>query len=232
MKRSVLALLMVTCAISSKAYSVAGTQNSRVQNPNDTTGYSVQPLRLKSFNARILSANRVELGWVTAETWTNVTHYDIQRSFNSIAFETIGSVAQVDNRPIDQFYRFTDPSAGTMQNDVVYYRLKQVNRDGRISYSFIVPVKRNEENTAQLSVWPIPARTEINIGFNSNEAGEVTVNLVDITGRKVKTNGFLAETGRNTLQINEIDGLNAGVYIVQVWSGSSLLGSAKILKTH
>lgn len=232
MKRSVLALLMVTWAISSKAYSVTGTQHSTTLTPNDTTGYSVQPLRLRSFSARILSANRVELGWVTAETWTNVTHYEIQRSFNSVAFETIGLVAQVDNRPIDQYYRFTDAAAGTTRNDVVYYRLKQVNRDGRISYSFIVPVKANEENSVQLSVWPIPVRSEMNIGFNSDEAGEVTVNITDITGKKVKTNRFPAETGRNTIQINEIDGLNAGVYIVQVWSGTTLLGSAKILKTR
>lgn len=230
MKQLVLALLLVTLAAGSKAYS--GTNSKTTQVPNDTTGYSAQPLRLKSFNARILSANRVELGWMTAETWTNVTHYDIQRSYNSIVFETIGVVAQVDNRPLDQFYRYTDASSGTMNHDVVYYRLKQVNRDGRVTYSFIVPVKRSEESSAQLSVWPVPVKTEMNIAFNSKEAGEVTVKVTDIAGRKVKTDQFLSEPGRNIIQVNDISGLNAGVYIVQVWSGLTMLGSAKILKTH
>lgn len=232
MKRSVLALLMVTWAISSKAFLVTGMNTTMVQTPNDTTGYSVQPLRLKSFTASILSANRVELGWVTAETWTNVTHFEIQRSFNSIAFETVGTVVQTDTRPIDQFYRFTDASASTMQHEVIYYRLKQVNRDARVSYSYIVPVKRDEEANMQLSVWPVPVKTEINVAFSCREAGEVTVNVSDITGRKVKTSLFLSEPGRNVVQVNEVSGLNAGVYIVQVWSGTSLLGSAKILKTH
>lgn len=230
MKQLVLALLLVTLAAGSKAYS--GTHNKITPIPNDTTGYSVQPLRLKSFTARILSANRVELSWMTAETWANVTHYDIQRSYNSIAFETIGLVAQVDNRPLDQFYRYTDASSGLINHDVVYYRLKQVNRDGRVTYSFLVPVKRNEESSAQLSVWPVPVKTEMNVAFNSEAAVEVTVNVTDITGKKVKTNQFLSQPGRNIVQVNEISGLNAGVYIVQVWSGLTLLGSAKILKTH
>jgi len=195
MKQLVLVLLMVIWAAGSKAYS--GTVNRKVvQKQNDTTGYSVQPLRLRSFTAKILSANKVELGWLTAETWGNVTHYDIQRSLNSTDFETIGAITQTDNRPIDQFYRYTDNAASTMQHEVVYYRLKQVNRDGRDSYSFIVPVKRSEENSVQLSVWPIPVKQEMNVAFNNETAGEVTVNVTDIAGRKVKTNSYLTEPGR------------------------------------
>jgi hypothetical protein len=226
MKQLVLVLLMVTWGAGLKAFSGTG---SGTPVPTDTTTAG-QPLRLRSFNARILSANRIELSWLTAETWANVTHYEIQRSYNSTAFETIGSKAQTDNRPIDQYYRFTDESMTGARNNIVYYRLKQVNRDGKISYSFIVPVKFDEESKQQVAVWPVPVKEEMTVAFSNTSAGEVSINLADIAGKKVKTIIYQAEAGRNTVQIGEINGLNAGVYIVQIWIGTKMLGAAKFLK--
>ena len=231
MKQSVLVLLIVIWATGSKAFSETAKANTVQVNPTDT-GYSNQPLRLKSFTARILSVNRIELSWITAETWTNVTHFEIQRSLNSSVFETIGIVTQTDTRPIDQYYRYIDGSINISGYPVVYYRLKQVNRDGRISFSFIVPVKRDDEHSGHISVWPVPVKEEMTVAFNNADAGETTINIIDFAGRKVKTALYQAAPGRNMIQVEAINGLNAGVYIVQVWSGTTLLGSAKFLKAQ
>jgi hypothetical protein len=227
MKQSVLVLLMVIWAAGLKAYSEPATKHPV---PETDTTISAQPLRLRSFTARILSGNRIELNWTTAETWTNVTHFEIQRSYNSADFETTGTVLQTDTRPIDQYYRFTDGTASSIINNTVYYRLKQVNRDGRSSHSFILPVKRDDEQNAQINVWPVPAKDELTVSFNSRQPGEITVHVLDITGKKVKTNRYESEGGKNMVQLSELKGLNAGVYIVQVWSGNTMLGTAKFLK--
>lgn len=231
MKQLVLVLLIVTSASASRAFSGTGMRNpAREYNNTDTTNYSGQPLRLRSFTARVLSGNKIELNWVTAETWITVTHFEIQRSYNSSVYETIGTVTQTDNRPIDQYYRFTDASATGAAKRVVYYRLKQVNRDGRINYSFVVPVKMDEENSTAVSVWPVPAKEEITVSFNIVQTAEVTVHLLDFTGKKVRTTRYIGETGKNMVQFSELNGLNAGVYIVQVWIGNNMAGTAKFLK--
>ncbi|MBL7726525.1 MAG: T9SS type A sorting domain-containing protein [Dinghuibacter sp.] len=224
-------LLMVIWASASKAYS--GTTIAKQLQPynnTDTTNYSGQPLRLRSFTARVLSGNRIELNWVTAETWITVTHFEVQRSYNGSVYETVGIVTQTDNRPIDQNYRFTDAASVSASRKVVYYRLKQVNRDGRINFSFVVPVKMDEEQNAAVSVWPVPAKDEVTVSFHIARAGEVVLHVFDYTGKKVRTSRYLGETGKNMVQLTDLNGLNAGVYIVQVWLGNDVAATASFLK--
>jgi hypothetical protein len=190
-----------------------------------------QPLRLGSFTARILSGNRVELTWLTAETWTNVTHYEIERSFNNANYQVVGSVQQISSRPIDQLYHFTDQINSGSGIKQVYYRLKQVNRDGHIAYSHLLPVKLDENNVT-LNVWPNPVKSSLNLSVVQSGAGWMTVQVFDMQGRKVIEKRQQAGKGMNLVTIEETVRLNAGVYSIRIETGDGTTAHSRFIKTN
>jgi Secretion system C-terminal sorting domain len=222
MKQSVLVIFLVCLCGALKAY-------SGLETGSDTGSYG-QPLRLQNFRARIVSNNRVELSWLTAETWTTVTHYDIQRSLNNNDFTTAGSVQQTSSQPLDQQYAFTDNIANAGGVTTVYYRLRQVNRDGLVSFSHVIPVKLDMTGAGSLNIWPSPATDEVNLGFETPEQGLVTINIFDMSGRKVVEKQYNSGKGLNMIRMDEIKRLNAGVHIVQIRLGGVLVGTGKLLK--
>jgi hypothetical protein len=228
MKTLVLAIFPLLLLISSKAYSSGGLQ-PKTARPADTV-INGQPLRLQSFSARVLSGNRIELNWLTAETWTTVTHYEIERSFNNAHYSVAGTIAQTNNRPIDHFYVFNDQISNGNGMNTVYYRLRQVSRDGRVSYSHILPVKLTE--TTELTIWPSPAKEEISISFLNEAGGDVTIRIFDMQGRKAIEKQYVSARGSNIINIEEISRLYAGVYIVQIWAGETLAGKGRFLKIN
>jgi hypothetical protein len=71
-------------------------------------------------------------------------------------------------------------------------------------------------NVGTLSVYPNPAQSNLNMDVNLNEGGNVTVNIVDVTGRIVLSeNKGLLNAGEHKLNINT-GNLDNGVYIYQL----------------
>lgn len=83
----------------------------------------------------------------------------------------------------------------------------------------------NELNNGEFAVYPNPAVNELTIA-NTNALAINTVNVLDITGKTVKTFNF---NGSKVSQTVSIADLNTGVYFVQVnaTEGTSVLRVAK-----
>ncbi|GAB3915551.1 hypothetical protein [Larkinella terrae] len=98
------------------------------------------PVRLSSFKGQALD-NRIQLGWTTS--WEQRSSYfDILRSADAVSFEKIGQVASVGNTTAGQTaYGFTDASPSLGWN---YYRLRQVDTDGRFDESKLIAVNYQE----------------------------------------------------------------------------------------
>jgi hypothetical protein len=222
MKKSVLAIFLGILTSSLNAYS------GQTMQP-DTTAYG-QPLRLSSFRVRIISASKIELNWITAETWTTVTHYEIQRSLNNRDFSAVGAINQTNNNPVDQSYLFTDDLSNVSGATTVYYRLRQVNRDGRESFSFVIPAKLQWNAENGVNLWPNPVKEELNVGFSNDFSGTITVRIFDISGKKVMEQQYQAGKGLNIIKLEQLKTITAGVHILQVWANDTLVGTRKFLK--
>jgi len=73
----------------------------------------------------------------------------------------------------------------------------------------------------QFNIYPNPAKEQVTIAFNTENAGSYILNLIDMTGRVVKTTVDNAGLGDNT-QIIDINGIPKGIYIVQMRMGDVL----------
>jgi hypothetical protein len=80
-------------------------------------------------------------------------------------------------------------------------------------------------------MWPNPATNNFNINFTAHKAGKVNVQMVDMSGRIVKSGWIIGNAGINQYNITDISGLSRGRYIVKLsgfalaanWLGSVII---------
>lgn len=140
---------------------------------------TAMPVNLLEFKA-YLDNNKVHLTWATASEQNN-SHFDLERRQENGQFETIGRVKGAGNAAAKLDYTYTDASLPA--NNVLYYRLKQVDNDGKFVYSKVVSIKHKKE-VPSVKVLPNPAFSEIELlGIADN----THVEIYNEIGQLVKT---------------------------------------------
>jgi hypothetical protein len=79
-------------------------------------------------------------------------------------------------------------------------------------------VKKSSNTLQSVSVFPNPVAGALNIEFVSATAGKATIQIFDINGRNVAQKNIQSIPGLNTLTMDEVAQLNAGVYFVKIES--------------
>lgn len=171
------------------------------------------PVRLSNFTAK-RSRDNVQIDWTTAQE-INSAKFEIERSFNGRTFETIGSTRAAGNSNRLTAYAFTDYNPLAVQRvQVIYYRLKMVDRDNTFEYSNTVPVRFNERGTTLL--YPNPFKDVISIETEIENNAKASVEVYDIAGSKVFEKAYELASGNSVINVNELSGYTNGVYLIKV----------------
>lgn len=134
---------------------------------------TVLPVSLNNFAAEYIS-NHVELTWSTAEE-INFDHFVIERSPDAGSWQSLGTVYSKYSS-IGNTYYFTD---GAVLSNTTYYRLRIVDKDGKISYSKIININTGDI-TNQVSIFPNPIiNLTFNLKFSSPDAAIVNVFTIE-----------------------------------------------------
>ena len=160
------------------------------------------PVELLGFTGERQSDTEVMLHWTTA-TEHNNAGFEVWRMIEGE--EDFREVAWVEGAGNSQSMRQYNHSDFNASSATTYYKLKQVDLDGRHEWSPVVAVAGHASRSSLL-LYPNPARTEFFTGLAS-EGGE-RVLLLDTGGRLVRQ---WAQGARY-----ELTGLQAGAYTVQV----------------
>ncbi len=149
------------------------------------------------------------LNWVVAGE-QNIANYTVERSSDGRNFSAIGSQPSLGNTSIERTYTFTDlqPFNGTN-----YYRLKVIEKDGKVSYTSIRIL--NWSNAVVISLFPNP--TKDNVTVTGLESGMV-ISLVSENGQVVKR----MAAQNSTVQVS-MAMLSSGAYYIQVTDKEGLL---------
>lgn len=162
------------------------------------------PVQFKQLNYEVL-ANATKLTWTTASEINNC-EFVIEKSNEGASFKTIGSVKGAGNSSIELNYSFTDNGLNTA---VSYYRIKQVDCDGKYAYSNIVKVL-NKSNA--IKIYPNPANQYLVVELPADEKSAV-VNIYSIDGKRVHS-----LTVAGTQPRIDISQLLSGSYFINVTS--------------
>jgi len=198
------------------SFYTSGTDNVNNQekkNVADVT-YTFQkalPVTFLSFNA-VKTADSVRLNWQTASE-INVLKYDVERSANAYDFIAIGTLNDLKHAEVNSYELYDAQPA-----PVNYYRIKEIDNDGKFTYSRIIRI--DMANASSVFISPVPAHDYINIeGATQFDR----VEFVDISGRVVKQFNNITGTRFN------VSGLSAGTYFVRLVSKNNIQ-TQKIIK--
>lgn len=165
------------------------------------------PVTWLDFTARRTAEKAVQLQWSTA-TEVNNAAFQVERSRDGVNFETIGTVNAGSNGAGIQQYIFNDlkPFAG-----VNYYRLKQVDKDGKYKYSSVAKVTIDQDRS-MYSLSPNPATTTTTLSVYK-ELKNVNVKVMDVSGKTVYSyNKSLINAGE-TIEL-PVSQMAKGYYLV------------------
>jgi hypothetical protein len=159
--------------------------------------------------------NYFELNWNTLAG--GFDHFDIERSFDGINYETIGSVNQTAAHPEGQFnFRDRFRTVTGLDNDF-FYRLKEVEVNGNIIYSKILIARMfNTRSLASLSVTPDPLANDILVNVQLRAESYVVMKVSDEHGNLLLKEGQKAANGANTYTLEGTRNLHPGMYTLEV----------------
>ncbi|MDI9364282.1 MAG: polysaccharide lyase family protein [Flavobacterium sp.] len=170
---------------------------------------AVLPVTLLSFTANKLNSNTaINLKWVTTSE-INSSFFEVEKSADAIVFSAIGKVAAKATTNATTNYTFIDNYPLNGNN---YYRLKQVDVDGKYVYSETRLVSNNSVNS-QLVIYPNPAKNFVVI--KTNEVIE-TIEIIDAAGKVQITK---VNVGSKEIRV-DVSKLATGTYVVKAKSGS------------
>jgi hypothetical protein len=153
------------------------------------------PVELTTFSAVTMEFG-AKLTWNTATEQNNLG-FEVQRSVNGNAFSKIAFVDGHGTTNAPQSYSYVDASASAKAS----YRLKQIDRDGKFTYSQTVEVN-NAGTVSSYTLgqnYPNPFNPATTISYALPVAGQVSMKVYDMLGKEVATlvNG-MRPAGENT----------------------------------
>jgi Secretion system C-terminal sorting domain len=171
------------------------------------------PVSFAELNA-IRGVNGNKLHWKTLSE-NNNAGFQVERSadgrsFSSLSF--IASKAQGGNSVLPLEYNFNDSKALIGSN---YYRLKQTDIDGKVTYSNTVLVKGLKPTLFSLNtIFPNPATDRVTAALQSPFADNITLVVTDITGKIIKRQVANMAIGDNLVTV-DVAALPSGSYLLK-----------------
>ena len=166
------------------------------------------PVKLTTFNVENKGSANI-LQWETYYE-SNNHYFEVQRADKSMKFQSIGIVHGNGNSYDINKYEFADiePVKG-----INYYRLRQVDFDGRSEYTNILNIK-NIKSVLDMDIFPNPTQ---NLFYISGLEGvNKKVIIMDNFGRPVKK--FSSENQT----VFDVQDLLSGVYLIHICSDTGI----------
>lgn len=203
-------------------------------NPSNALAYFVlatantAPVNFIHFSG-VRQSSLNKLSWSTA-TEMNNTGYDIQSSVDGVNWTTLAFVpskAASGNSNVVLQYEYKD-TRDALGN--TYYRLRQVDVDGKYAFSSIVLIKATATTQFAIeNVYPNPAKRNTTLWIASPSKDQFNITVTDESGRKYLVRSAALETGSNAIQLN-LSTLTAGNYFIKVVNSKGETRSTQFVK--
>ncbi len=178
-----------------------------------TTGPAL-PVLFSSFLGN-RNGKQHDLFWTTA-TETNSKGFYVERSADGTSFSSLGYMASRainGNSLVSNNYTFIDAQP-LMGNN--YYRLKQVDKDGRPTYSGTILIKQDKTGNLVLNmVYPNPVKDQLRLSITSIAATSVSYTITSAAGKIVQQQTGPISLGSNLVTM-QVAGLAKGHYFIKV----------------
>ncbi|MEM6842616.1 MAG: T9SS type A sorting domain-containing protein [Bacteroidota bacterium] len=192
---------------------------------------STLPVEFLEFTAEAQRFS-VLLKWKTASEENN-DFFEVQRSKDGESWEKIGIVDGAGNSSsiVSYSYKDENPLVGT-----IYYRLRQVDFDGKFDYSKITSVEVDgypalNTSVLDIRVFPNPTPGVVTLQVEGLPYGAmVTVKLLDIFGNAQEVAEISSGKLVGGIKLNQQGQLPSGLYFVDIQQGNVNLQRKVIIR--
>jgi hypothetical protein len=166
------------------------------------------PVQLLSFNASCVEDQNI-LTWQTASEH-NSSHFDIEKSRDGETWDVIGQQIAAGNTTELLNYQFVDAEKN---NATVYYRLNQVDVDGKNEYYGPITLAC-EQNSFEASTMPNPSSEDFWLRIQTENNESVSLQIKNINGAVIHGEELTIMKGINMFPIRKH--LTPGIYLIDV----------------
>jgi Secretion system C-terminal sorting domain len=183
-----------------------------------------------SFFGVVGKDHKATASWTT-ETEINHDRFELERSFDNINFKTVALIlGPKSENGTSKNYEYTDKSAELSGKKVAYYRLKQIDIDGKATYSTIKLARFEGNPVSQVQVSPNPFMEKLNLKFVTEESGKAEVRITNAAGQTLLSKQSTIIKGYNNIQIEGLNGLASGMYIAQLIVNGTVIDNQRVIK--
>ena len=155
----------------------------------------------------------------------NTDHYEIERSEDGVNFIKIGT-SNSYNSPSVMLYSYKDTR---LVPNIVWYRIKSVDRDGKFLLSAVVSVTDPPHTNYSMYVLNNPARGSIHLFAPESFKGINDYFIINANGQLMQR-GTLKINGAGNIYIKLTPSISAGVYILIVKNSSETFQKRILVK--
>ncbi len=183
------------------------------------------PVELVSFEAEAVDNKIVHLTWQTVSE-QNSDKFIVERSLDGKTWEYVLEVPAegFSNQPRNYEGVDPDPYAGYS-----YYRLKQVDIGGSITYSPIEQVFIKDVVKYTTVIYPNPAGSTINVQFSDTQVRSRELVIYDVQGKLLIHRDVQSGKSGNIVPL-DISRLAQGSYLIQIITDQNLSETYKFVK--
>ncbi len=215
-----LALGKVTSSMNGYKYRMnVSTTQSGLANPdcvyfNDFTlivnACGPLPVKLSAFNGSFLNGI-ASIYWQTSQELNN-DHFELFKSYDGVDFATVANIQGAGLSSTIKNYSYKDHAGGSNN---VFYRLKQVDIDGKETFSDIIKLSLGTQGG--IGIFPNPFKNGFTITINSTKTTIATLKIQNASGQIVYTKIITLNKGNNSAAITDIPvALPAGIFYVTI----------------
>jgi|GEM_PF-2775081 len=189
------------------------------------SGCNVLPIELLSFKGRRLNDDQVMLNWETMKEFQN-KGFEVQRSLgNERSFVPIAFVPSQSAVATAYSYQLPDNNS---YMGISYYRLKQVDLDGRFTISKTIAIKGYSKQST-LSIYPNPVTVQLQAEIFALQKTKAILLLSDAAQRTLLVKNIVLNKGLNQFTVPAAH-LTAGVYLIRVIPEQGKVMVSKFIK--
>ena len=173
---------------------------------------STLPVKLINFDAKYNKPN-VSLNWSTAQE-KNFSRFILEQSFDGSNFSQLAVIFGAGESDTQKDYSYIDRSIAGNKG-LVYYRLKSVDVDNKVSYSSVRIIRLDDgKQSIMLTTYPNPVVNELKITIPADwQSKKTTYEIINTNGGVSKK----VETGSSSqTETVNMSNMAPGLYIVRV----------------
>jgi len=171
------------------------------------------PVQLTSFTGRY-SSGKALLDWQTNQEM-NSDRFELFRSTDGLDFIKVASIKSAGNSNSVRNYSHQDNISGNSGNNV-YYRLKQIDIDGKSTFSSVVKLSLGSKTT--FDIFPNPFTSNFTVSFGAAKTTTANLRIQNSAGNLVYSQTINVSKGNNSILLNSLPTLGSGVYYVTIYN--------------